>query len=199
MKYRYSIACICGSSLLIEMIKIIFADEFKCQFYLSVIYTESKIATLWLSENQRADLPVYIAKNIDDFYHEIITNKVDYLFSIQNSYIIPDDVISCINTLSINFHNSILPKYPSHINNIFWMLWDNEEYSPVTWRVMAHSMLKYLNMFASAIPGCIDIGKTEIVFILALPKPHLKIASLDHLKILLVKLIMIYGQNSLIA
>lgn len=51
------------------------------------------------------------ADAIETFHNTLLNTQYDYLFSINNKWIIPSEVIACARKATINYHNSPLPKY----------------------------------------------------------------------------------------
>ena len=59
----------------------------------------------------------------------------DYLFSVVNFWIIPDEVIAAARTAAINFHDGPLPRYAgSYVTS--WALLSGERTHGITWHVM---------------------------------------------------------------
>jgi len=60
------------------------------------------------------------------------------LFSINNNYIFPRKIINNDNVRIINFHNSLLPKYPGNGRVIStWALFNGETHHGVTWHLIS--------------------------------------------------------------
>ena len=73
--------------------------------------------------------------NLDVLGSYLDSNKVDYLFSIVNSQILPEAIIKNIKILSINYHNSLLPTYAG-IHAVPLAILNHESHHGITWHVM---------------------------------------------------------------
>lgn len=62
----------------------------------------------------------------------LLTAEYDYLFSINNNWIIPSAVIARAGQATINYHNSPLPKYAG-LNATSWAILNGEIRHAVTW------------------------------------------------------------------
>jgi len=59
------------------------------------------------------------------------------VFSINNNYIFPNKIIEKKNLRIVNFHNSLLPKYPGHGQVIpSWVIFNGETRHGVTWHLI---------------------------------------------------------------
>lgn len=65
--------------------------------------------------------------------------EFDYLFSIANPEIIPENILEKAKKISINYHDSILPKYAGS-NATSWAIFNNEKKHGVTWHVAQKSV-----------------------------------------------------------
>ena len=62
--------------------------------------------------------------------------EFDYLFSVMNLEILPDELISRAQKMAINFHDALLPGYAG-LNAPSWAIMNKEEEHGVTWHEMA--------------------------------------------------------------
>lgn len=65
--------------------------------------------------------------------------SIDYLFSIVNSKIIPNHILSKVKRFAINYHHSPLPKYAG-VNAPSWAILNAETHHGVTWHVMTEQI-----------------------------------------------------------
>lgn len=61
--------------------------------------------------------------------------EFDYLFSVANLHVLPDELISRARKLAINFHDALLPRYAG-LNATSWVLIAQETTHGVTWHEM---------------------------------------------------------------
>lgn len=80
---------------------------------------------------------ISIAKNVEEFSRFLKTKSVDYLFSIQNPFFLPAEVLACVNKMSINCHNTLLPTYAGQ-HGTSWAIWFNETQSGITWHIISN-------------------------------------------------------------
>lgn len=73
--------------------------------------------------------------NLNEAKDTLLRTNYDYLFSVINSEIIPFDIIEQASIMSINFHNSLLPKYAG-LHAPSWAILNNETTHGVTWHKM---------------------------------------------------------------
>lgn len=59
----------------------------------------------------------------------------DYLFSINNKYILPNEVLAIPNEYAINYHYGPLPKYAG-LHATSWAILNRERHYGITWHVM---------------------------------------------------------------
>lgn len=91
---------IIGSSTLVkECIQILLEFNFEI---LGVITDDLDLSS-WCSS---VDLKTYCLSDS----HILTKHKYDYLFSIVNPFIIPENYLNFVNKLAINYHDSLLPK-----------------------------------------------------------------------------------------
>ena len=67
------------------------------------------------------------------------TKSIDYLFSIVNNKIIPEDVLKKISVLCINYHNSLLPTYAG-LHAVPMAILNQETQHGITWHVMTNEI-----------------------------------------------------------
>ena len=65
--------------------------------------------------------------------------KVDYIFSIVNSHILTNEVISLAEKGVINYHDSLLPKYAG-LNSTTWAIINNEQTHGVSWHLVSEEI-----------------------------------------------------------
>ncbi len=74
-------------------------------------------------------------QRIKDFNLYFGNVEFDYLFSIVNGQIVPNDILKRPRHLSINYHNSPLPKYAG-LYATSWAILNGEEHHAISWHVM---------------------------------------------------------------
>lgn len=67
--------------------------------------------------------------------NELLNHEYDYLISAINPYILKRKIITHAKKFSINYHNSLLPKYAGR-NASSWSLINNEESHGITWHII---------------------------------------------------------------
>ncbi len=90
------------------------------------IYTTDRALNAWADEQG-----LFQAGSRERFRDWLLTLDYDYLFSINNSWIIPPEVIARPGTI-INYHNSPLPKYAG-LYATSWALLKGETQHAVSW------------------------------------------------------------------
>lgn len=120
--YRGKIAIIGNSRLTLGCANKI--QEFG--FKIVCICTEQPALIHWASLNNIPCLKK--AQQLLDYSYE-------YLFSIMNDVYLDDALISSATELSINYHNSLLPKYAG-LNATSWAILNNEKEHGITWHVI---------------------------------------------------------------
>ncbi|MTJ18651.1 non-ribosomal peptide synthetase [Dolichospermum sp. UHCC 0299] len=60
----------------------------------------------------------------------------DYLFSIVNRYVLPQEILELPRQFAINYHDAPLPRYAG-VNATSWALMNQEKTHGVTWHIMA--------------------------------------------------------------
>lgn len=71
--------------------------------------------------------------------HAISENSFDYLFSIINGSILPAHLLSLASKMSINYHNSLLPRYAG-AHAPAWAILNNESSHGITWHIMSENI-----------------------------------------------------------
>ncbi|MFO0320341.1 MAG: amino acid adenylation domain-containing protein, partial [Neisseriaceae bacterium] len=151
---KNQVAILGNFELVIECCNLIKASEFN----IKCIFSETPSVVEWAEVH---NIPV--ATKLDCFFQIIKSEEIDYLFSIQNPYIIPNEIIEHVG-LAINYHNTLLPKYGGTRNNMCWVIWFNENQNGITWHVIndvidGGGILKQIKF---------DIDKEETAFSLEL-------------------------------
>ncbi len=123
------IAVIGNFDLVIECIEILEHQDFDVKY----LFSETPSVLGWAKAKN-----ILLAKDLKTFFDMVQQREIDYLFSIQNPFIIPNSVLSCVNKLAINYHNTLLPQYVGTKNNACWLIWFNEKESGITWHVMSN-------------------------------------------------------------
>jgi amino acid adenylation domain-containing protein len=72
------------------------------------------------------------ADSRQDFREHLLSTEYDYLFSINNGWIIPADVIARATQATINYHDSPLPKYAG-LHATSWALLHGETQHAISW------------------------------------------------------------------
>ena len=67
--------------------------------------------------------------------------KHTVIFSINNNYIFPTDIIKKKHLRIVNFHNALLPVYPGHGRRIpTWVIFNGESRHGVTWHLVSQGI-----------------------------------------------------------
>jgi natural product biosynthesis luciferase-like monooxygenase protein len=110
-------------SLLIKCCEILLEKK---QIIYGIVASNPAI-TRWAKDN---NIQTY---ELNDNLIKPLTEKpYDYLFSITNLKILPDEIINSPKKSAINFHDGPLPKYAG-INATSWALMDDEKEYGITW------------------------------------------------------------------
>ena len=127
--YKEQLTCflIGETSLLIQCGEILLKKKHQI---LGVISPDRAISQ-WVNEN---GIPYIEPQN--DWKAFLSQYSFDYLFSIANSLRLPPEILRIPRQLSINYHDSPLPKYAG-INATSWALMNREKTHAVTWHVMS--------------------------------------------------------------
>ncbi len=86
-------------------------------------------------EQCASNLGIKSSQNLVPLRLFLESNPTDYLFSIVNDKIIPEDLIKKIDMLCINYHNSLLPTYAG-LHAVPVAILNNEKQHGITWHVM---------------------------------------------------------------
>jgi len=84
-----------------------------------------------------SDFPVVSPKA--DLVGHLSGKVFDYLFSIVNHAILPDELLSLPTRRAVNFHDSLLPKYAG-FNATSWAIMNGEAVHGVTWHSMTENV-----------------------------------------------------------
>ena len=124
---------LCGligeDSLLIQCGNSLLAKNYTIEFVISTIDSIQD----WAKKNSLICIP-----SLNDL---ILTDlkKIDYLFSIVNSHILPNELIQLPRKGVINYHDSRLPKYAG-LNVTTWAILNEEKVHGITWHVVNESI-----------------------------------------------------------
>jgi methionyl-tRNA formyltransferase len=75
-----------------------------------------------------------VIKSINDF-DTLNFPKIDYIFSIVNSSLLPSSFIKFAQKMAINYHDSLLPNYAG-LNATSWALLNDEKLHGITWHLI---------------------------------------------------------------
>ncbi len=75
---------------------------------------------------------IEVIEHDNNLVDSIKNNSFDYLFSITNLEILPDDLLKLPKVCAINFHDAPLPKYAG-INATSWAIMNGEKNYGITW------------------------------------------------------------------
>lgn len=82
---------------------------------------------------------IEVARDDEDYVRFLARSEFDYLFSIVHLSRIPAEALRLPKALSINFHDSLLPRYAG-VHATSWALMARERYHGVTWHIMTERM-----------------------------------------------------------
>ena len=158
-------------NLLIECGKILLAHEHQ----ILGVCSSSAPVKIWAHENN-----IPFIYDLDTF--ELIANKekADYLFSIINDQVLQDRIIASPLQFSINYHDSLLPKYAG-VHATSWAILNAEKQHGITW----HIMEKGIDKGNILVQNTIDIDPEDTAFTLNLKCYSSAIVSFTHLVSLL--------------
>ncbi len=88
----------------------------------------------WTHQN---NLPLH--NPTDDLLSLLGQKPFDYLFSIDNGYILPKEVLSLPSKYAINYHDAPLPKYAG-MYATSWAIMNHEVQHGITWHVMTQKI-----------------------------------------------------------
>jgi amino acid adenylation domain-containing protein len=96
---------------------------------LGVISSDASISS-WA---KRKDIPHIL--QTDNLVAFLSQQPFDYLFSIVNNSVLPEEILELPRQLAINYHDALLPRYAG-VNATSWALMHGEKTHGVTWHVM---------------------------------------------------------------
>lgn len=104
----------------------------------------------------------------------LLETEVDYIFSIVNPFLLPLEIITKAKIATINFHDSLLPKYAGAFSTT-WSIINNEQYHGVSWHYVSEIfdfgdiiiqkkvMIEKNETTASLNVKCFELGKESFV------------------------------------
>jgi putative pyridoxal-dependent aspartate 1-decarboxylase len=99
-------------------------------FNIVIVVSDDKFVIEWAIKNR-----VNYLNSILELQHIIAETSVDFLFSIVNSFVLPDEIISAPKCLAINYHNSPLPRFAGTYATSWALISGQSEYS-VSWHLI---------------------------------------------------------------
>ncbi|NRB65555.1 MAG: peptide synthetase, partial [Saprospiraceae bacterium] len=103
-------------------------------FQILGVFTDSSETIMWC---QLKKIKVYpITGNI---HSVLIDKKFDFLFSIVNKIILPEEILSLPKIKAINYHDAPLPKYAG-VNANTWAIIQQEKTYGITWHEMVEKL-----------------------------------------------------------
>ncbi|WP_204102660.1 MULTISPECIES: formyltransferase family protein [Spirulina sp. CCY15215] len=92
----------------------------------------------WSSEQNLPFLAINneCSSSDDDIIDFLSQHPFDYLFSIENYYILSEEILKLPRKGAINYHNSLLPKYAG-CEVEYWAIVNREEIHGITWHFMS--------------------------------------------------------------
>lgn len=154
-------------NLLVECGKILLAQGHNI---LGVCSTSLPVK-IWTQENN-----IQLIQDLTAFESIINLEKADYLFSIINDHILSEKIITSPLNFSINYHDSLLPKYAG-VHATSWAILNEEKQHGITW----HIMEKGVDKGNILIQHSIDIDPEDTAFTLNLKCYASAIAGFTHL------------------
>lgn len=97
------------------------------------------ISSLPNAEHFSATKKIPYFKQLSDAYPALSATSFDYFFSIVNGVTLPISLLQKAKHLSINYHNSLLPKYAG-LHAPSWAILNNEVIHGVTWHTMVEEI-----------------------------------------------------------
>jgi amino acid adenylation domain-containing protein len=91
------------------------------------IYSADRSLQPWAAEHK-----ITYSTSQGAFCGLLFDSQYDYLFSINNGWIIPPDIIACARRATINYHDALLPKYAG-LYATSWALLHGETEHGITW------------------------------------------------------------------
>ncbi len=164
---HFSCVLIGWESLLIECAKLLTANGHK----ICGIISSSKLVKKW-AEKQNIPYETSLEKSKQFLFER----SFDYLFSIYNLEIIPEEILTLPTKHSINCHNALLPKY-SGLHAPSWAIFHGEKQHGITWHLMTSEIdsgdiLKQVSF---------DIANDETAFTLSIKCYEAVISSFQNL------------------
>jgi amino acid adenylation domain-containing protein len=95
------------------------------------IFSPDKVISKWANEKNISYFQA--SKNLGEL---LIEESCDYLFSIVNHEILPQEILSLPRQQAINYHDALLPKYAG-VNATSWALINQEQQHGITWHIMS--------------------------------------------------------------
>lgn len=103
----------------------------KRDFEIMGVITRDKRVERWATQNN-----IKVAHTTkSDLKSFLSSSPFDYLFGIFNTVMIKEDILKLPQKLSINYHDSLLPKYAG-MNSTSWAIMEGETKYGVTWHIM---------------------------------------------------------------
>lgn len=121
-----SVALIGEDSLLIQCGEILLSRGHSIQ----LVVSPTQKVQIWSKKNQ-----ILCCSTITEVNKIINSISVDYIFSIANSFILPNTFIKKARCAAINYHDSLLPRYAG-LNSTTWAILNEEKNHGVTWHLM---------------------------------------------------------------
>lgn len=151
---KFSCYLVGKDNLLIECGKLLISSG---HHVLGVFSLSSQVQN-WTQKNN-----ISLFKTLDDLASHTTKNKSDYLFSIVNDHVLPENIILSPKYFSINYHDSLLPLYAG-VHATSWAILNREKKHGITWHVME----KGIDTGDILIQDHFDIERTETAFSLNL-------------------------------
>ncbi len=123
---RFSCYLIGEDSLLIQCANILLNNH----HVIECVISPNPDVEAWANQHN-----ILYAKDINALTKNNII-KVDYIFSIVNSYIISPEIMDLARCYVINYHDSLLPKYAG-LNATTWSIINAEKEHGVTWHIVS--------------------------------------------------------------
>jgi amino acid adenylation domain-containing protein/thioester reductase-like protein len=147
IKPSFSCYLIGDDHLLVQCAEIILSEN---QTILGII-SERSTTESWALQNK---IPYF--SSLTNAEHTLSTHSFDYLFSIVNAALLPTELLSLPKKMSINYHNSLLPRYAG-AHAPAWAILNNEQWHGITW----HDMTAFIDGGNILKQVAIKIGKHE--------------------------------------
>lgn len=154
-------------NLLIESGKILLAHGHS----ILGVCSSSLLVKEWSHENN-----IRFTHDLCVFESTVETEQAEYLFSIINDQVLNDKIITSPLHFSINYHDSLLPKYAG-VHATSWAILNGEKQHGITW----HIMEKGIDKGNILIQDIIDIDPEDTAFTLNLKCYSSAISSFTHL------------------